>query len=97
MTESEPKKCQKLNALSKNDCNSIIQLRFRNEIEKRYSHKMQNLYKNSTVFCLINSNKLGNQDQVSLKQIANQTNKIAPFLTNLIYSVIFNAMPTIFC
>ena len=87
MTESE-QEGQWPGFLSNKNCNLIIQLWFRKEIEKRYGRNVQKLCKSSG-FGLIKSSKeeSGVLDQEPVKKIVGQAKETASLLTSLVFNV----------
>ena len=85
MTESESKK-QWPGSLSKKDYSLIIRLRFRKEIEKRYSREMQALYK-ILGFGSIRCNQPGDLDWVFLESIISQAKETALLITSLVLNI----------
>ena len=85
MTESEPK-MRWPGSLSKKDCNLIIRLRFRREMEKRYNREVQALYKTSG-FGSIKCNHPGDLDRAPLESIVSQAKETAPLMMSLVSSV----------
>lgn len=86
MTESERGDCWPGFLICK-DCNIMIRLCFRREMEKRYTHKVQKLCKSSEV----DKSRPGNLNQEPFKSIINQAKEIAPLITSIILSLRSNS------
>ena len=74
-------------SLSKKNCNLIIRLRFRKEIEKRYGREVQKLCKSSGFGLIKNREDSGDLDREPLEKIVSQAKETAPLLTSLVLSI----------
>ncbi len=86
MTESEDEDGQWPGSLTKKDCNLMIRLRFRKEMEQQYGHEVQKLYK-TPGFGLIKSNQPGNLDREPLENVVLEAKDIAPMMNSLVLGV----------
>ena len=89
MTESQHRSCWP-SFLTCKDCNVMIRLHFRREIERRYTHNVQKLCK-SFGFGQVDKGQPGDLDRDLLESIINQTKKTAPLITSMILSLRFNS------
>lgn len=86
ITESDNADGRWPGSLTKKDCNLIIRLRFRKEMEQRYDHKVQKLYRTSG-FGLVKSNQPGDLDQAPLENVVSEAKELAPMMTSLVLGV----------
>ena len=73
-------------ALMRKDCNLIIRLRFRAEMEKRYTQEVQKPCR-TPGFALARNNRPGNVDRKPLETIVANAKETSPLLTSLVLSV----------
>ena len=85
MTKSA-KRDRWLGALMRKNCNLIIRLCFRAEIEKCYAQKVQKLCRTPS-FVLARNNRPGDVDREPLETIVANIKETAPLLTSLMLSV----------
>ena len=72
------------------NCNLMIRLYFRREIESRYSNEVQKLCKSSG-FGQADKDWPGDLNQKPLENIVNQAKKTAPLITSMMLGVSFNS------
>lgn len=68
----------------------MIRLRFRREMERRYTHEVQKLCKSSG-FGQVDKDRPGNLDREPLESIVNQAKKTASLITSMILSLRSNS------
>lgn len=87
--ESERRGCWPSFLVNKN-CNVMIRLCFRREMEKRYTHEVQKLCKSSR-FGQVDKSRPGNLDQEPLQSIVNQAKETAPLIISIMLSLRSNS------
>ena len=77
-------------SLTRKDCNVMIRLCFRREIERRYTHEVQKLCKSSR-FGQVDKSLPGDLNQEPLESIVNWDKETAPLITSMMLSLRFNS------
>ena len=77
-------------SLTCKDCNVMIRLRFRREIERRYTNEVQKLCKSSG-FGQVDKSQPGDLDREPLESIVDQAKETAPLITSMMFSLRSNS------
>lgn len=86
MTKSKDEDSRWPGFLTKKDCNLMIRLWFKKEIEQQYDHKVQKLCK-TPGFGLMKSNQPRDLDQESLENVVFEVKDIALMINSLMLSI----------